>query len=483
MKNEFPAPEIGSKRYSPWIRDTQAAKAEPKAMQYNSPLPDRLSNFHVMTKAVGPICNLDCKYCFYLEKERLYPEERNWAMPGALLEEYIRQYIESQQSPTISFAWQGGEPTLLGVEYFRNVVKLQTKYSHGKQIENALQTNGLLLDDDWAEFLAQNNFLVGLSIDGPAHLHDCYRVDKGNRPTFDRVMRGIVFLKKHCVQFNTLTVVHRTNSYHPLEVYRFLKEIGSGFMQFIPIVERVAVRPDQDGLSLIAPSHTQMAEVSSWSVEPLQYGNFLCAVFDEWVRKDVGRYFVQLFDVALEAWVGFASSLCIFRPTCGTALALEHNGDLYSCDHFVYPKNKLGNIMEQPLQSLVHSTAQQQFGNEKRDSLPQYCRSCDVRFACNGECPKHRFTLTPDGEAGLNYLCAGYQRFFRHIDPYMKYMASELRNHRPPANVMEWIRMGDLQRDAKKYPGRNDPCPCGSGRKYKKCCGMLPSLPMNDALQ
>ncbi len=433
------------------------------------------SSFHVLAKPIGPICNLDCKYCFYLEKENLYPGtpvgKAGWAMPDDVLEAFIQQYIEAQPNDMASFAWQGGEPTLLGVDYFQRVVELQQKYAVGKRIENAFQTNGVLLDDHWCGFLAANNFLVGLSIDGPRELHDKYRVDKGGQPTFDRVMRGIGFLKKHDVEFNTLTVVQRHNSHHPLEVYRFLKEVGSGFMQFIPIVERVAASPTPDGLVLIAPSFAEQSRVTPWSVEALQYGRFLRTIFDEWVRGDVGRYFVQVFDVALESWLGMEPSLCVFRRTCGEAMAIEHNGDVYSCDHFVYSEHKLGNIIEHPLESLAHSPQQSKFGEDKLDSLPRYCRECEVRFACNGECPKHRFTKTPDGEDGLNYLCAGYKLFFNHIDPYMKFMAGELRHQRPPANVMAWAREQDLRHAGKTRPGRNDLCLCDSGKKYKKCCG------------
>lgn len=399
---------------------------------------DRVPAFHIMTKPIGPICNLDCHYCFYLEKEKLYPETSAWKMADDVLESYIRQYIEAQEVPVVSFAWQGGEPTLLGVEYFRKVVELEKRYAGGKQIENSFQTNGVLLDDHWGEFLAENRFLVGLSVDGPRPLHDRYRVDKGGQPSFDRVMRGLGFLKKHGVAFNTLTVVQRHNSHYPLEVYRFLKDIGSEFMQFIPCVERAAQNAGSSGLVLISPHASEQAAVSEWSVEPLQYGKFLCAIFDEWVRKDVARYYVQIFDVALESWLGMEPSLCVFRETCGMAMAMEHNGDLYSCDHYVYPENKLGNILESPLSSLVHSPPQVKFGLDKRDTLPRYCRECEVRFACNGECPKHRFIRTPDGEAGLNYLCAGYKLFFQHIDPYMRFMAAELRQRRPPANVMAW---------------------------------------------
>jgi uncharacterized protein len=426
-----------------------------------------------MAKPIGPLCNLDCKYCFYLEKEKLYPGRSDWQMPDDVLEEYIRQYIAAQGTDVIGFAWQGGEPTLLGVDYFRKAVELQKKYADGRRIENALQTNGVTLDDRWGEFFAEHTFLVGISIDGPRELHDRYRVDKGGQPTFDRVMNGIGFLEKHGVEFNTLSVVQRHNSHHPLEVYEFLKEVGSGFMQFIPIVERITATPGSDGLTLIGPESKQPAKVSQWSVEARQYGEFLCRIFDRWVRNDVGKYYVQLFDVALESWLGLPASLCVFRETCGSAMALEHNGDLYSCDHFVYPENRLGNIMEHPLESLVESSPQVKFGSDKRDTLPRYCCECDVRFACHGECPKHRFIETPDGEEGLNYLCAGYKTFFHHIDPYMDFMASELRQHRAPANVMHWARMRDQTAGRIKGPGRNDLCPCGSNRKYKKCCGSL----------
>ncbi len=402
--------------------------------------------FHIMTKPVGPICNLDCKYCFYLEKEKLYPEHEKWRMPDNVLESYIRQYIESQNIPEISFAWQGGEPTLLGVEFFRKVVALQKLHANGKKIRNALQTNGTLLDDEWCGFLHDHDFLIGLSIDGPPELNDAYRVDKQQRPTFDAVVRGLECLKKHKVEFNTLTVVNRLNSHQPLEVYRFLREIGSGFMQFIPLVERVApeghfvqvkVRgydlaeppePEGSGLGVqdFAGDALHSSAVTDWSVEARQYGEFLCAIFDEWVLRDVGRVFVQHFDVALGLWMGLGSSLCVFAEKCGAAMAMEHNGDVYSCDHYVYPKYKLGNLLNQSLGELVGSAQQRKFGSDKADSLPEYCKQCEVKFACNGECPKHRFTRTPDGEEGLNYLCPSYKRFFNHIDPYMKRMAAHL---------------------------------------------------------
>ena len=399
-----------------------------------------LQAFQVMAKPTGALCNLDCKYCFYLEKEKLYPGHSAWTMPDDVLESYVRQYIEAQRVPVVTFAWQGGEPTLLGVDFFRKVVALQKRHSAGKQIINAFQTNGVLLDDQWGEFLSENRFLVGISIDGPAELHDRYRVSKGGQPTFERVLRGIGHLKKWKVEFNTLTVVHRHNADHPLEIYHFLKEIGSGFMQFIPIVERAANMPNREGLVLVGPDAAEEAQVTPWSVEPLQYGKFLCAIFDEWVRQDVGRYFIQTFDVALESWVGVPQSLCVFRETCGAAAAIEHNGDVYSCDHYVYSEHRLGNILQQPLSTLMNSPQQWKFGQDKRDRLPRQCRECEVRFACNGECPKHRFLRTPEGEPGLNYLCAGYKLFFQHIDPYMRFMAEELSRAQPPANVMAWAR-------------------------------------------
>lgn len=428
-----------------------------------------LHGFHVMAKPIGPLCNLDCKYCFYLEKENLYPKS-NFRMTDKVLEAFIKQKIEAHKTPIVNFAWQGGEPTLLGVEYFERVVGLQKKYADGKRIENAFQTNGVLLDDSWGEFFSKNNFLIGLSIDGPREFHDKYRVTKGEKPTFDQVINGLDILKKHNVEFNTLTVVQDHNSQHPLEIYRFLKEIGSGFMQFIPIVERSSNNQNVYGLSLVSPDYKEQAEVTEWSVKPEAYGNFLIKIFDEWVRNDVGKYFVQMFDVTLEAWFGREPSLCVFRKTCGDAMAIEHNGDLFSCDHYVYPENKLGNILEENLEKLISSSQQIKFGNDKEDTLPNYCLQCEVRFACNGECPKHRFINTPDGEKGLNYLCAGYRKFFNHIDPYMKFMANELKNKSAPANVMLWANEKDNGFNNFNV-GRNDPCPCGSGKKLKKCCG------------
>jgi uncharacterized protein len=429
-----------------------------------------LPGFHIMAKPIGPVCNLQCQYCFYLEKERLYPEQDDWRMPPAVLESFVRQFIAAQEAPEINFAWQGGEPTLLGLDFFQAVVALQKQYSGGKTIRNAFQTNGILIDDAWGAFLAENGFLVGLSIDGPEACHDRYRRDKGGRPTFARVMRGIEHLKRHGVEFNTLTCVQRHNADHALEVYRFLKQEGSGFMQFIPVVERLTSAARGDGLSLVQPADGEAA-VTPWSVQPRQYGEFLTAIFDEWVRHDVGSTFVQLFDVSLAAWMGMEPPLCVFRETCGEGLALEHNGDLYSCDHFVYPENRLGNLLETPLVELVASAQQRQFGEAKHDTLPGYCRECPVHFVCHGECPKHRFLNAPNGESGLNYLCEGYRHFFRHVDPYMRFMAAELRAERPAANIMAEIRRHDLESAGKTEPGPNDPCPCGSNKKFKKCCG------------
>ena len=429
---------------------------------------------HVMAKPSGAICNIDCKYCFYLEKEKLYPEaDKNWRMNDETLELYTRQYIEAQDVPEVNFAWQGGEPTLMGIDFFKKAVTLQQEFADGKRVTNAFQTNGVLLDEEWGEFLGEHQFLVGLSVDGPREMHDRYRVDKGGSPTFDRVMAGLEILKTHKVEFNTLTVLQAHNSQYPLEVYRFLKDAGSQFMQFIPIVERIAPQPGDDLLELVGPQFGGRARVSEWSVRSAQYGRFLSAVFDEWVRNDVGRHFVQIFDVALGSWMGQDASLCIFAEKCGKALIIEHNGDLYSCDHFVYPEYNLGNVRYQSIREMVVSPLQEKFGQDKADTLPNYCLECDFKFACNGGCPKQRFSHTPDGEEGLNYLCQGYKILFSHIDPYLRFMANELRYGRPAANVMDWARHQDAAREASraKSPGRNDPCPCGSGKKFKRCCG------------
>ena len=415
-----------------------------------TPSPPRA--FHIMTKPRGAICNLDCRYCFYLAKEELYPGGA-FRMSEETLESYTRQYIEAQQVPEVTFAWQGGEPTLMGLPFFKRAVELQQQYAKpGMRIYNSFQTNGVLLDEEWCRFFREHDFLIGISLDGPRDLHDAYRVDKGGQPTFERVMRGVRLMQQHRVEFNVLTCVHAANADHPLDVYRFLRdEVGTPFIQFIPIVEpRDLTR----------------------SVTGEQYGAFLTAIFDEWVRRDVGRMFVQLFDVALGVWSGSRAGLCIFEETCGSALAMEHNGDVYSCDHFVDPAYYLGNLERLPLVEIVESEQQQQFGQAKRATLPRMCRECDVRFMCNGGCPKNRLLTTPDGEPGLNYLCAGYKAFFRHIDQPMRFMAGELRARRPPANIMLALAREEAER-AKQFAGvgRNDPCPCGSGRKFKHCHG------------
>ena len=398
-----------------------------------------------MAKAIGPICNLDCKYCFYLEKEQLYPENEKWKMSDERLEVFVRDYIAAQPGAEVTFAFQGGEPTLLGVNYFRKVVAFQKQYAQGKTIANAFQTNGTLLNDEWGAFLAENNFLVGLSIDGPEDVHNANRVDKKGRDSYKDVMRGLNILRKHKVEFNTLTCVNSVTVQHPKRIYKFLKSIGSKYIQFIPIVEReVDTAAAKLGLDFAAPpdletppANREAPRMSAHAVPAAAYGDFLCKIFDTWVKRDVGKVYVQLFDVALGKWLGDSGGLCYFSETCGRALAMEHDGDLYTCDHYVYPKYKLGNLMNTSLGELADSTMAKAFGEAKRDRLPKYCRDCSVRFACNGECPKHRFTYTPDGEWGLNYLCPAYKQFFRHIDPAMKIMADLYRQQRPPAEVME----------------------------------------------
>jgi uncharacterized protein len=420
------------------------------------------SAFHVMLKPRGAICNLDCAYCYYLAKELLYPGSR-FRMASELLEEYTRQYIEAQRVPEVTFAWQGGEPTLMGLDFFLLAIEFQQKYQRpGMRIQNTLQTNGTTLNDEWCQFFHEHEFLIGLSIDGPCEMHDAYRVDKGGKPTFDHVMAGLALLKEHNVEFNILTTLHAANVGHPLEVYYFLRdEVGSRYMQFIPIVERDNETGFQEG-----------KRVTERSVSGRQYGVFLIKIFDEWVRHDVGRVYVQIFDVALAAWVGERPGLCIFEETCGNALAMEHNGDVYSCDHFVEPRYKLGNMRQLPLLKMVGSQQQVQFGQSKRDTLPHYCRECPVRFVCNGGCPKDRILDTPDGEPGLNYLCDGYKAFFTYIDQPMRRMATELQAGRAPANIMYYLAQEEIELQRRlARAGRNDPCPCGSGHKFKKCHG------------
>jgi len=422
--------------------------------------------FHVMAKPTGAICNLACSYCFFLDKEALYPGS-SFRMSDEVLERYVQQLIESHRSDTVTFAWQGGEPTLMGLDFFRRAVELQERHRRpGMTIENTLQTNGTRLDDEWAAFLAEHGFLIGISIDGPRELHDGNRVDKGGKPTFDEVMRGLRLLQAHQVEYNVLTTVNRLNADYPLEVYRFLRDdVGTDWMQLIPVVERL----DEAGF----PDPMRGASVSERSVRPEQFGRFLIAIFDEWVRRDVGRVFVQTFEAALRNFYGAGGSgLCVFDETCGAGLALEHNGDLYSCDHFVEPEHRLGSIRELPMLDLVGSEQQRTFGAAKRDTLPRMCRECDVRFACHGECPKNRFLTTPDGEPGLNYLCAGYMAFFRHIDRPARVIVRLLQTGHEASEVMPLLARQDVELAmAVAAARRNDPCPCGSGLKVKRCHG------------
>nr|WP_319391423.1 anaerobic sulfatase maturase [uncultured Cohaesibacter sp.] len=434
--------------------------------------------FQVMAKPIGPRCNLDCKYCYYLEKEKLYPETKKFEMQADVLETYIRDFIASQvrlKVPEIWFNWQGGEPTILGLDYFRQIVALQKRHApESATIRNALQTNGMLLDEEWAVFLKENGFLVGISIDGPQEIHDAFRYDKAGRASFKSVMRGYELLKSHGVEHNILTVVHRENAKRPLEVYRFLKAIGAEFIQFIPIVERSA-----DGETLAsAPQIDEDGvryEVTPWSVLPRSYSSFLTTIFDEWVTRDVGSVFVQFFDMQLGLFMGKPASLCVFAETCGQGLAMEHNGDLYACDHYVYPQFKLGNITETPVDSLANSALQQQFGDAKRDTLTEQCRTCDIRFACNGGCPKHRFLKTKSGEPGLNYFCRSTTQFVKHARPYLETMVKLLDAGRPASDIMRLINSGQIRGGNRlkpaSAPSRNAPCPCGSGRKFKHCCG------------
>ncbi|MEX0324612.1 MAG: anaerobic sulfatase maturase [Puniceicoccaceae bacterium] len=411
--------------------------------------------FHIMTKPIGPKCNLDCQYCFYLEKEMLFGDGERWKMNDATLEAYIKRYIEAQPADPITFAWQGGEPTLCGVDFFEKVVHWQKQYGLGRQIDNAFQTNGTLLDDEWCSFLKREKFLVGLSIDGPREMHDAYRVTRKGKGTFDEVMRGLEYLKKHKVDFNTLTCVNRANQDKGPEVYAFLKGIGSRYLQFIPIVERL---PDEEAKRLglwysTPPKFSEEddnlnAPVTEWSVQPKAYGRFMWSIFKRWVQQDVGRIYVQLFDVALGKWANVPGGLCVFEEECGRAMAIEHDGSLYSCDHYVYPEFKLGNINEQSMTELVESDQQKAFGRAKKSSLPQYCRDCEVRFACNGGCPKQRFILTPDDEPGLHYLCSGYKFIFTKMDPYMKAMAELYHQRQSPAGVMQLIKQKRLPKPA-----------------------------------
>ena len=427
---------------------------------------------HVLAKPTGAACNLACAYCFFLDKELLYPDSR-FRMSDEVLSQYIRQLIEAHQSDQVTVAWQGGEPTLMGLDFYRRAIELQKQYARpGMVFENTMQTNGTLLDDEWCQFFKENDFLIGISIDGPRPLHDTYRLDKGGGPTFERVMRGLRLLQKHGVEHNVLVAVNRTNADYPSEVYRFLRdEARTTWIQFIPVVERI----DEEGHTI----YQRGSRVSERSVRPEQLGRFLIQIFDEWVRHDVGRIFVQTFEAAARNWLRMPSSgMCVFEATCGLGLALEHNGDLYSCDHFVEPDYLLGNILDTPMIDLVTSDQQRRFGLDKRDTLPRYCRECSVRFACHGECPKNRFYDTPDGEAGLNYLCPGWKAFFQRIDEPLQVLAMLMRMGRPAAEIMallagkegEWQQALAQARARKRFA---EPCPCGSGLEFGQCHGWL----------
>jgi uncharacterized protein len=434
----------------------------------------RQDAFHVMLKPAGPSCNLDCTYCYYLEKKKLFPGKNEFRMSDEMLEEFTKQFIEAHQVPVVTFTWQGGEPTLMGLDFYKKAIDLQKKYAGEKTIQNSFQTNGTRLNEDWCKFFHDNNILIGISIDGPEHNHDHFRTTSSGGPSFKRAMKGIELLQKHKVEFNTLSCVNDYNVHFASETYRFLKSIGSVFLQFIPVVERKAADQSEHKLTLVANDYAKEAAVTEWSVNGKDFGSFLVTIFDEWVHRDVGRYFVQIFDATLANWVGETPGICVFAETCGDALVMEHNGDLFSCDHFVYPEYYLGSILEKPLIDIVKTQRQFDFGIDKRNKLPGYCLGCKVRFACNGECPKHRILYTPDGEYGLNYLCEGYQAYFNHVEPYMEYMAKELKNKRPPANVMNWIKNKENQIVKPVLPGRNDLCPCGSGKKFKNCCSGKP---------
>lgn len=395
--------------------------------------------FYLMAKPVGAVCNLNCTYCYYLEKEKLYPKDpRRWFMDEKVLETFIAQYIYSSTEPAVLFTWHGGEPILRGMEFFEKVIALQNKYAEGKAIENSLQTNGTTLTEDWCRFFRDHHFLIGLSIDGPEHCHDHYRIYKSGLPSFAKAMQGLELLNKYSVEFNTLSVVNDYNSKFPLEVYRFLKGIGSRYMQFIPIVEWVDPHAAPEELRILPASTQKKADVTDWTVDPVDYGDFLIRIFDEWVRKDVGDYFVVTFDCVLANWMGVPPAVCVYAETCGHAGVVEYNGDVYSCDHYVFPEYKLGNIRDKGLLSLMHSPFQQQFGQNKKDKLPSYCRKCEYLDLCTGECPKNRIIRTPDGEPGLNYLCVGFKKFYKHVESYMDFMANEIRNGRAASNVKRW---------------------------------------------
>lgn len=392
---------------------------------------------YVMLKPAGSLCNLRCKYCYYLEKDKLYKQCKNHVISDELLEKFIKEYIEAQTTPQVLFTWHGGETLMRPISFYKRALELQRIYGRGRQIDNCIQTNGTLLNDEWCQFFKENNFLVGVSIDGPQEFHDEYRRTATNKPTFVKVMNGINLLNKYGVEWNALAVVNDYNADYPLEFYRFFKQIGCKYIQFSPIVERVVKR--EDGLTLAPGMQGGDTGLADFSITPEQWGNFLCTIFDEWVHNDVGEYFVQLFDATLANWVGQAPGVCILAEECGHAGVMEFNGDVYSCDHFVYPEHLLGNLHTKTITEMMYSEQQNKFAKMKKQMLPQQCKECKFLFACHGECPKNRYLNDKYGNYGLNYLCKGYRQFFEHVEPYMNFMKRELENHRAPANVMKQI--------------------------------------------
>lgn len=393
---------------------------------------------YVMLKPAGAHCNLACKYCYYLEKNKLYPTAQRHLMSDEMLEQFTREYIEAQTMNQVLFTWHGGEPLLRSIDFYRKVLSLQQKYAGGRRIDNVIQTNGTLLTDEWCEFFAQNHWLVGISIDGPQPDHDHYRLTAAGKPSWKKVMQGIKLLKKHGVEWNAMAVVNAYNANHPLEFYRFFKENGCQFLQFTPIVERLTRH--EDGRTLASLADKDEISLSEASVAPEQWGYFLCAIFDEWVRKDVGKIFVEIFDCTLANWMGISPGICAYSKECGHAGVMEHNGDVYSCDHFVFPEYKLGNIRDHSLIDMLYGEQQQEFSRLKHSSLPRQCKECDMEFACHGECPKNRFMKDKYGDSGLNYLCPGYYHYYQHVAPYMDYMKQELMSQRPPSNIMKVVQ-------------------------------------------
>lgn len=392
---------------------------------------------YVMLKPAGAHCNLACKYCYYLEKNKLYPTAQRHLMSDEMLEQFTREYIEAQTMSQVLFTWHGGEPLLRSIDFYRKALSLQQKYAGSRRIDNVIQTNGTLLTDEWCEFFAQNHWLVGISIDGPQPDHDRYRLTAAGKPSWKKVMQGIKLLKKHGVEWNAMAVVNAYNANHPLEFYRFFKENGCQFLQFTPIVERLTRH--EDGRTLASLADKDEISLSEASVTPEQWGNFLCAIFDEWVRKDVGKIFVEIFDCTLANWMGISPGICAYSKECGHAGVMEHNGDVYSCDHFVFPEYKLGNIRDHSLIDMLYGEQQQEFSRLKHSSLPRQCKECDMEFACHGECPKNRFMKDKYGDSGLNYLCLGYYHYYQHVAPYMDYMKQELMAQRPPSNIMKVV--------------------------------------------